>query len=415
MRRIKGTYLALWFLSATMLVLVAGCGNDKPADYVLTKRIEKTILAPTLLEKVGLQYYWKTQQSLPLVSGEQVTGFWALEENLYFLTNHKNLYAMDAMIGTFKWVARVTPVRSERVFGPMHVAGVRMPEDAGTAQDILSPRPLGDYEPFNAVVINTSMRVLVINRTTGKVIRDVPFKSFSATSQGVCDGQRFYVGAGGGLCVTVDLIHAVRSWHFDLSGFVKAPLQLHMGKLYIATLDGTLFSLNADSSGGRRWERPFDAAISKPFRVDDRGIFLNCDDDNLYALGFDGKKKWEANEIQGDVAQPLVVGQDSVYQSIAGEGLYAIDVNTGKVQWNNKTASRMLTKIQDTTYLLDGKKLLLLVEPTTGKVNHTLPMQGFDFVTSRIGDSAIFAATRNGKAYCIRRKQAGRITLDMLK
>jgi len=136
---------------------------------------------PKTLAKAGLQYYW--QAKVPLTDSEQIARLWLLDEKLYCFTNTNHLVAVDAMRGVVLWRYPVADP-GKTVYGLCHYDKLPMSEKAPGVEEIQKLDPLKNLETRDAVLINGITNVLVLNRTTGDLIRRVPFDFGAGTSAG---------------------------------------------------------------------------------------------------------------------------------------------------------------------------------------------------------------------------------------
>lgn len=367
---------------------------------------------PDVLGKADLQYYW--QRSVPLAPGERILRMVVMEENLYFLTSRDNLVVLDAAVGNPKWQVKLATEKS-RVFGPIHYNQLRLKESIGTVRD-LRDGPVDDTTvTFDAVLLNTLDRVVVMDRRTGKVYRDFTTSQYTFTDRAACDGRNVYVATSGRLYVALQLMAGVTLWTADFGEMVLAPLALRGNRLLLGSTDGLLRCAATDQYGEELWEQRLPGPIRAGFHVDDRGLFLPCGDGKLYALELQrGRKLWDPFVFDDEIIGPLQVGMDSAFLPVRQKGLLAIDPATGRQRWALPGGRKVLALIDGTAYVLDRQRNLKTVNEMTGKIQATVPLHGFDFYAENLNAPALYTATRDGTVACIRREKAGPLTVDQL-
>ena len=412
MRAMRGTAGGVggWFgLSLLSTVFLFGCGNG---DGLAPHPPSRTIVREDVLAKADLQYYWKRQLSLD--RGEVIVRMYCMDENLYFLTDQNHLYAMDAAVGNPKWNLPVTRTQ-DTVFSPTHISNMRLSEKVEALENFGQPFPSEVFETFVAVLINSMNRLLVIDRKRGKVFRDIPFAGYVATNRGVSDGTYFYVASDSRLYYSLKLESGVNVWWKEMGETIMAPMSFYNGRLYMGTVKGVFRCADVDNFGEKRWQLRFYGPVRSGFHVDARGVFLACEDRQIYSLDpGSGVKLWDPVSLKGAITGLMQVGELTIFQYAAGDGLYAINLANGKLRWKKPDGRRVLALMDGVVCLLDGRNNLQMVNEITGKSISSTPLGGFDFYAENLTAPAIYTARKDGKVFCIRPKRAGRLTAEML-
>jgi outer membrane protein assembly factor BamB len=394
-----------------MLIVPVGCEKSQP-PLAREESFAPSAAGPDVLARGGLQYYWR--RTLPLTSGEQITRGWVLDENLYFLGSTGQLYCLDAAVGNPRWSVRVARPGS-KVFQPVHFPAMSLPRQLGTVKDVLHPPVTDQYDRFDAVLVNCMTHAMVLDRTTGRIYRDFPFKRFTATATVGTDGQFLFVAGGTNILYAIQLLTGAISWYVDMGEMVLAPLQVYNRRVYFGGLDGMVRCIRIDTMGENRWEIQMNGPVREDLQVDFRGIFLACEDGKFYGLNSDsGSRLWEPIPLEGVVEHPVQMAGQTAFQATRGGGLYAINFANGQVRWKKKDARKVLALIDGVVHVLDKSGNLMLVNELTGEVSRTLPLGGFDLYLANTSAPAIYVATRQGKIACIRREEAGRLRVDQL-
>lgn len=379
-----------------------GCGNPKPA-----------LVAPQVLAKHDLQYYWQIQA--PLECGETVQRLYRLDENLYLLTSRNRLVAIDAMRGLLKW-SREVAAPTERVYRPVHIDKLAIRECVPGVGEILGDVNKEPLVPFDAVLINTLSRVMVMDRSTGKLYRNIPL-DFAANSSGSTDGSSFYVGSSRGHYSAIRINEALHRWTLSTGEMITAGVEYFSGRVYVGSLNGTMRSAMVDGVGKLAWTQCTNGPISADFVVDSRGVFMANEDNRIYAFDtFSGRLLWEQPVVmQGPARTPIQVGENTLFQVAQGEALYAVDLAKGAIRWKNPCAREVMALMDGMAYLRDKGDYLVMVNEMTGKESGRLPMSGFDVFLPNTKASALYASSADGRVACIRKISAGYLTPELLK
>ncbi len=396
-----------WFILVALMTLpLVGCGGQAAAP------VPAKPSGPSPMEQAEMQFFWERQ--LLLSPNESVRKIYLLDENIYYLTSEKVLIAMDATVGTIKWRQPIT-YKAEAVFAPIHFDDMRLPKKVGTVADVTNPPSLHTFPKFDAVLINTFTGVKIFNRKTGEIIRDIRFGDFSATAGGATDGERYYAPSNTKLIYAIKLHPAVIIWTKELAERVRAPLLCRMDKLYAASTKGLFRCLSADDLGSKLWQIRLDDPITTPFKVVNSNAYITCQDGRVYALNSNsGEEVWSPVQTQGLPQGKIVVEKTTAFQYSKGAGLCAINLADGKLRWTLPTGKKVLAVMGEDVCVIDARKNLLVVNLQTGQVSHSVPLQKYDIFATNAAASAIYAVTYSGKACCIRKTSAGRLTVEML-
>ena len=399
------------FSFGILSAIALGCTklNYGPEHFTSHKTTtNSTIVNEKVLEKVGLEYYWEPI-NLKLSDGERIVKMYCLGENLYFLSNQNYLHCVNAAKGMQTWAYKVTK-KTETIYAPIHVENMRMPEEI--IVEGADKYEFKNCKPFDAVVINTETKVVVLDRNTGKAIRDFRLTD-QASCQGACDGPRFYYGNFHNYFNCSLLASTKPIWDKRVGDKpIRTPLRKLFNLIYAGTVDGKMLAFGSDDAEDLRWENQLEGQVLQPFTADLRGIFVGCDNGHLYGLNrSSGENIWDPVDLESNPNMPTQLSANSVFQHTP-KGLFAINLLDGKIRWQNKNANRVITVIKNQLYLLDKNNTLLVVDEITGQEKSTLPMTGADFISTSIRHDAIFYATKTGHVFCVRAKGAPLVTKD---
>ncbi len=373
------------------------------------------VASPTDLSQVGMEYRWNLK--LPLLGSEKVIDAYVLDENLYLRTDTNRVLAIRAIDGVFLWSvdfgASYLPV-----FRPWHVDNMDLPPKRVTLQQ--SYETGVPSKTFNAVLLHSPTRLLVLDRAQGTEYRDITFSriniDLAANAGGASDGRTFLFGAMNGKVQAIRLREAVRDWKQGTDDLIFAPIVHQGGYFYVGDLEGKFYAINPRRQKDRIiWSNNLEGPIREAFAVDERGIcFVPCRSSRLYA--FNGTTgDWLPGYpvvFNGDLTKPVQLGDATAFQYVDGEGLWAVDIVKAAKRWSLPAGRLVLGVHRGTVYVLDADKNLRLVDEITGSIRATISLGGFATFAPTARHDRIWAVTAEGHAYCLQETGLPRIQPD---
>ena len=353
-----------------------------------------------VLQKVGLTYHWSL--SLELRAGETIDEIHVVDDTLYCLSNMGRLFSVAAENGHRKWTYDVC-APGQRIYRPIHAPKMLVGGKISGIKSLLKRDLLSGIDPVNTTIVNTQFNVLVLDRNSGKELRNVKF-SFAANTAGAADDRRFYVGSVEGLVHCFGLQEAIQLSSFYTADVLSAPVVYYKEHVYAGSEDNTFYAASAGDHIKKEWTRPVSGPITAEFHVDARACFVPCEDNRLYAFRTsDGSDFWDQPFIcQGPLRRGVQVTDRTVLQQAAGDKFYAIDLVKGAQRWALPEGLEVLGTSGSLLYVRDVNNNLLVVDEILGDVKSSLPMTGFDLFARNVQSSKIWTATRRGTLFCIR-------------
>ena len=386
---------------ALVLSLVAGCidpASSKPAGQVIGSEA---------LAAAGLQYYW--QLDVQLDRGESVQSLYALDETLYILTDRNRVVALDALTGLEKW-RRIIAGPEEKVFAPYHYDGLRLTPEPLNAIEVTEGYDTFRDVEFDAVFWNSYRHVLVIDRNSGQLYRDIPFR-FTASTAGSASDRSFYVGSSEGLVNALRLRSGVFAWGAPMRTSISAPVETEEMLIFAADDSGQLTAWAPGRLEKPVWSTNLNGAVVAEFHADDRGLFVGTEQNFIYALRLSlGEELWTPVITEGAIRQGLQVGDNTIFAYADRDAMYALNIANGQTRWKNPDARQVLSIMSGQVYLLSTDGKLLRVNEVLGEGDLALPLPGMRHFAPNIELPAIFASTNDGRVFCIRPLEAGRLT-----
>jgi outer membrane protein assembly factor BamB len=140
---------------------------------------------------------------------------------------------------------------------------------------------------------------------------------------------------GGHRLLPAPLFPLSRVWRANLADHVVSPLAADARRLYVATTDGVVTAFD-QASGTPQWTVENRAGCLTATRG---RLVVRAEDGTVWSLHpRDGTPRWTADTgIPGRL--PAVLDGDRLY--VAGNGLAALDVETGRILWTHTTVSEV--------------------------------------------------------------------------
>ncbi len=379
-------------------------GADTPDPFV------------AMMRDHGLRVYW--DRSSLLENNEQIERMFLLDENVYYLTNNNTMLCQNARTGQFKWAYNVAPA-GRPVFAPAHVDEVNFPDDLSNMAEILDPDKINYVQSFDAVTINTLSYVLLLDRNTGRVVRSQDeglFNKFAADDSGVSDGSNYFVGSPTGRCYGIDMVVGVEIWREDAEGSVTAAVRYYNDRVYFASYDGKLRCFKTRPKIEFQWAKITPGPLVANFLIHRGRLLLPCETNRLYCLdALNGDEIWEGPFItRGELRADVQASEDTVFQYAENDGLYAVDLHTGKQRWHMTEGRYVAAVLEGVAYVMDANKGMHLIDELTGEESAVIDMSRFTLILPNANDTGIYTVGEDQATYCFRPLSAGYLTPEML-
>ena len=305
-------------------------------------------------------------------------------------------------MGVPKWSVKLAH-SGEVVFRPVHVDNISLTEKRPGIVPASMPAPV------NAVVLNSLSKAFIINRANGKMIRQIDL-DFPANSGGTADNIFFYCGSTNGRYYCIRMQDEINTWTLATGNQITAPIELYQGRIYVASEDRNFYSAE---NGREVWHVSLHSPIVAPFGVDSKGVFVPCEDGNLYALRPDGTKLWDPVQFNYPLRPGVQVGGTPSSRPTPA-ALSAPSTSETARFAGRRRAPKMALAIFGTDVCLLNHGQLVIVDEMMGKQKISLELSGLDRFVASTGSTAIYVANSGGDVFCIRQMSAGYLTPDML-
>jgi len=215
------------------------------------------------------------------------------------------------------------------------------------------------------------------------------------------DGKRVFSTASTGDIYALDVITGNLAWTKNYSFGTNRTPAVSKGVLYLPANDQNIHALNA-STGNKIWNTYYNINnLLQTMDVNNDVLYFIASDNRVYSVNaVNGTLNWQSDPILVFVGSPTVSG-NTVYASGYDSNIYAMDVNTGHVQWKSKTGFLNASPVvaNGVIYVASTNDSLYAVDETTGTlswVTYVNAMTNAGYMSSPISSSPMAA---NGMVY----------------
>lgn len=271
--------------------------------------------------------------SLPTIRWRFVTGgkVWTapavVDGVVYFGSEDKHVYALDATTGELRW---------------RYKTGDWVRESVTVADGFVFA---GSYDG----------KLYALDAATGN--RRWTFDGGSFRSPAVADGVVYVSGKNG--LYSLDQSTGKQRWIF-VHTYLQTP-SFADGTVYVGSIDQFVYALDAQT-GSERWRFDTGDLVTTPVVVGDTLIYVVNDDGDVFAIDrTSGQEKWHYNAGEFESLAALALSGDTLVASggklVFGVTLFALDAQTGVERWHVDLGDILLwsvTVVGDRLYLADS-------------------------------------------------------------
>jgi outer membrane protein assembly factor BamB len=266
----------------------------------------------------------------------------AIANNIFYVTNFENLWALDCVDGSILWntdsyekeeygfrIITCSPAISdglvyftsrnltEPVYGDHGFLGVIHALDAYSGDTIwekmiwTGKNPGETYEMASSpAVMNCKVyvssyngTVFALNYKTGEVVWSKPINAHVFSHPVVTNGV-VYLGSKDHSIYALDANTGVIKWSFDTGAVVSSSPAVSEGVVYIRSA-GILYALNAQL-GSLKWSEPYPGSSTPA--ISNGILYLTTDENSVYAVDAkNGALIWEQDFFKGDFKTPPAI------------------------------------------------------------------------------------------------------------
>ena len=253
-----------------------------------------------------------------------------------------NLYSLNAADGALKWkyatdggVVTRPAVFEENIFigsedQSLHVVSARTGKIVWTyfteGRVHSSPRVAEGHVFVGSDDQYLHAVNLVSGRAAWRFETAAPVRSTAFVTQ-----DMVYAGCESGDFYCLDFRGEMK-WHYKAKMAVTSSPWVADGIVYFASLDSTLYALDA-RAGWVIWRfRMGKGSISSPY-LSDGLIFIGCADSHIYAVDAHTSKEVWRFKTDHQVSSSPSIYKDALYCGSADGNLYCIEYRTGRLRW----------------------------------------------------------------------------------
>jgi len=340
------------------------------------------LVSPELLKHANLRLTWQNQ--LPLKKGETLERLCLRDNYIYALSDKNFLACLDRQKGSMIFGRSIAPAG-------FVVLGLDLYKD-----DII------------AIIGNN---IVELDSRLGTERRARPLE-FAVTCPAARNSSFFYLAA-------VDRrLHAL---HADnrVQVFEVAAKNDSMITSIIVDDKFVVFGTDAGNVIGvapdkayQLWQFNAADAIAGSLKRDGMSLFFASKDTNLYRLDMvdmlTTKLAWK-QQMPGVLQKEPRVTAAAVYQPVlsrvkgyaGGEGLTAVDKQSGKYMWSLKEGADLLAEAAGKAYIITNRKTLAVMDNSNAKKLYVVNFADVSKHAANTTDSKIYIADERGRVACL--------------
>jgi outer membrane protein assembly factor BamB len=373
MMSVRMLAMGLAFSGLLVVLTVGGCQAPQSAgDLVSTNQ----------LQDASYYKYWHVQ--VPLDEGDAAEDCYLVDDNLYVTTVEGNVFALHADHGLLRWSTKLT----ERDF------------------DIYRPTHLEMQDGSDPVAFVTTTEVQIIDRFSGESVLSSPMP-VAPGSAVVGDDQRIFIGSADGHVYSYYWRHRLGekllpAWVLTAGSPVTvAPVLRDDGELFFATMDGVLARCRAgDKAYG--WTFRIGGAIVGDIVVDGGLVFAASLDRSLYCVDAEsGALVWR-RRFPRPLEQGPVVSRMTCYQFCPGEGLIALNPQTGEDRWTRMDGVRYVAASSGEVVIQTDAGTIEVLDADSGETLRSFCGGEMQTAARNLEDDRVFLLAADGRLECVR-------------
>ena len=354
----------------------------------------EALLGPRELKTLGYFKYWNLD--LDMDRGGFVRDVHRIDDSLYVISEKGDVFALHADIGLTRWSRNLTE-SVYRVFQPQHFSS-----ESGTG----------------LVVIATTPRVFIFDRYSGDEVKDLSLGA-SVGSAVVADARSLFFGSSDGHLYSMiwndpRIASAVANWKAMAGSPVGAtPHLVNQGEdIVFSSLGGSVFNC---TSGQKilNWDFHAGGAIEGEIAIDNERVYVASLDRSLYGLDMvSGAQRWRMRFPEPLHDGPVLIG-NMIFQYCDKQGVTGINAESGKVLWNVDGARKVVCRSGDRV-ILGVESRLLLVGAESGELLETVTLPTHSRALVNTDDETLYVVSRLGTVFCAKPQGHPYLTPDVV-
>lgn len=242
-----------------------------------------------------------------------------------------------------------------------------------------------------SVLALSESEAFVLAGSSGSLISRERLSRVATTSGVVMNGSVIY-GSATGEVVSHKLGTGLKIWGFLAQGTMRSdPVALGETACFVSQAGDVVF---LDSFAGRLVgrNRVYGGLESKPF-TDGNALYVASTDQSVWAFGPTGQTMWRYRTPQRLTSQPVVI-DGTLYVDIPGDGLTALDAETGAVRWNNTNVGGTVVGVRKSRVMVYENGTLTALEAKKGAFVSSIKTPGITrIIAEKPVDGDLYAIT----------------------
>jgi len=332
------------------------------------------LVSPELVEHGQLKMLWQTK--LPIRDNEAVRELHIIGDRLYVLSDHNYIFCLDRRKGAVVFGESVAPA-GFAVLGLSAYGGelvtvignslVRIDMESGRQREAVgldfavACAPVRNRGYFYLSGVDRRLRVM---RADDKVqVFQIAAENNSLITSVVADEGVVIFGTAAGNVIAAAPDRPKKLWQFDAGGAVAGSVIKDGASVFFAGADTNVYRLD----------------IIDPVTV---------------------RLAWKC-QVDGILDRSPAITGAVVYQYAVGDGLTAIDRQSGKRLWSLPEGVHLLAEAGAKAYIATKNRTLAAIDNTTAKVQYHLNCAAVSKGATNTTDSRIYIADDRGRVACL--------------
>jgi outer membrane protein assembly factor BamB len=176
---------------------------------------------------------------------------------------------------------------------------------------------------------------------------------------------------------------------------IASPLQIG-DTVYVGTADNFMLALDMSDDGALLWQFETGKPVWSRPAYEDGVLYMGSMDGLAYALDADGSSERWSQDLGGAIAANIVFENGLIYVNSYNQSANALDPGTGEIIWSLDTSASVWGASAvsgDDLYLVDLNGIVYAVDAVTGELRWTEEIGELVQAGPAIGDGIVYVTT----------------------
>ncbi len=229
------------------------------------------------------------------------------------------------------------------------------------------------------------------------------FGSLLFGSRPVITDRNIFLATSYGRIYSMDLM-GNEIWSKDIKNGIYSSPAYSDGVIYVGAEDNKLYAVNS-SKGDILWSFKLEGRIvsSSPV-VENRILFIGCYSGTFYAIDIDkGKEKWKFKTGDSVFSTP-VISRGKIYFGSNDGFLYSVSLNDGSLYWKFNTGNKVIAipEVRESMIYITSGNQLFALNTESGKVQWSHAFASSVKSSATAVDNDIYIGMDNGEVASVR-------------